>query len=422
MQTISVPSALLLIFLIFTAGFPIDPLHGRVLLRRSRFRVRLAVPVLALLLVGCGAIREAEEAPRETEEAPTPTPSVPVETASPDSPQIWEYRNVELKDGGRPIEIITNLGFSEYSYAFKNGYRYIFDAADLHLMLEDYPATPEDCMEALRKNKNIDAPFRPIVEDFIHRFAERYPDADLTILCHNLKTLGVKEVSRETYLEKSRSPDSYGCYVHDENCVYLPVGNTYEEDKRDFSFQVLLHELCHAARESCERRGSIKYTLSFLTDRNNSMLQESMNSLFSCSLLNYEERDMTYQVPSNYLLIMLECMDNYELSDYINHSDKYFLRRLDEYTGHTNYAQQIWDLISLQREDWKKEDVDYSSETYLPIYKFLCDMYYPLHITEDMTKEERNAVAAELTEKAFYDAPTDYKIDTVFFYVYANEY
>ena len=141
-----------------------------------------------------------------------------------------------------------------------------------------------------------------------------------------------------------------------------------------------------------------------------------MNSVFSCSLQSYDERDIAYQTPSNYLSIMLECMDNYTLSDYMNHSSAYFLHKLDEATGDTNYASVIWKLIALQRSDWREKNIDIPARTYEPIYEYLCKLYYRKYVTADMTDEEARAVADELVDKAFYDSPEDYKTETQPFY------
>ena len=143
---------------------------------------------------------------------------------------------------------------------------------------------------------------------------------------------------------------------------------------------------------------------------------ECLNSVFSCSLLNYDEWDIAYQVPSNYLRIMLDCMDNYELSDYMNHGDTYFYRKLDEASGHTNYAEVLWKLIALQRSDWEDDKIDIDQAEYYPIYDFLCDIYCSKYLTPEMTDEEARQVADDLVYKAFYDAPERYKICEQRFY------
>jgi len=138
--------------------------------------------------------------------------------------------------------------------------------------------------------------------------------------------------------------------------------------------------------------------------------------------LHYYEWDIAYQIPSNYLRIMLECMDNYELTDYMNHSDNYFLSCLDQYMGDTNYSTVIWKLIALQREDYANDKIDIPAEDYTPIYDYLCEMYYEKYITEDMTNEQMRKIADELVTKAFYDVPKNYKEDKDYFYEYLESH
>ena len=40
-------------------------------------------------------------------------------------------------------------------------------------------------------------------------------------------------------------------------------------------------------------------------------------------------------------------MDNYKISDYMNHSLGYFVKKLDEYNGDNNYAATILQLMEV---------------------------------------------------------------------------
>ena len=106
----------------------------------------------------------------------------------------------------------------------------------------------------------------------------------------------------------------------------------------------------------------------------------------------------------------------------MNRGDGYFLHRLDEFTGHTNYADVIWQLITLQRSDGQKDTLDIPAEEYRPIYDYICEMYYRKNITPDMDEAARKAVADELVEKAFYDVSDDYKIDREYFYTVLDSF
>ena len=318
----------------------------------------------------------------------------------------------EVVDGDTPIEIITNKVVDLWD----RDYVYVYDEKDLHLLMEDDYATAEQCIEAIEANQKINEEFKEFFCEFVRRIEHTYPDLNLAVLYHNLVTLDVQELNANDYFLESLSLDSLGCYNMRKNTIFIPEGTVYVEG--EFGFQVLLHEFCHVLRSSFYETSEMKCYIDFYEDSDNRILMESMNTVFSCSLLNYYEWDMAYQVASNYLRIMLECMDNYSLEDYVNHRDTYFLSKLDEYTGKTNYAQVIWKLIALQRSDWEQENMDIPMEEYYPIYEFLCEMYYDKYITDDMTDEEKQRVADELIKKAFYDAPEDYKIDEDYFYEY----
>lgn len=326
-----------------------------------------------------------------------------------------------VEDGDTPLTVLTDSGWTKISR-----FHSVYDSSAFALVLEKTGATEQDCIDAINQNPNIGKKFKKYFVDFTHRLAEQYPQADLSILYHNLSTLRITELDKRDYLLKSLSADSYGCYRMDENAIYIPRGTVYKEG--EWGFQVLIHEFCHAARNAwwTDADSNIRNRVQFRTvtsesvDR--SILEESMNSAFSCSLLHYYEKDIAYQLPSNYLRIMLECMDNYTLDDYINHSDLYFLHKLDEYIGYTNYADVIWRLITLQRYDGQSDRIDIPAEAYDPIYDYICKMYYDKNITSDMDDAQRKAVADELADKAFFDVSEQYKINPDYFYTYLDSY
>lgn len=312
-----------------------------------------------------------------------------------------------VEDGTEPIEVVE-VDVSPFGDRLS-----VYGSAELYRLFGDEKGTAEGCCAAIAQNPEIPDRMKTYFTDFVGRIAEHYPQADLTVLQHNLQTLHVEECSRVDYVMASLSVDSLGVYRNDRNAIYIPEGTEYIEGK--FGFQVLLHEFCHAARD-CWVDGNSSQKAYFSHCPESTLLLESMNSVFSCSLLNYYEWDIAYQVPSNYLRIMLECMDNYELSDYMNHGDTYFYRKLDETAGYQNYAKVLWQLITLQRSDWQDEKIDIDETEYYPIYDFLCALYYDCYLQPDMTPEEARQVADELVHKAFYDAPEGYKINEQRFY------
>lgn len=337
------------------------------------------------------------------------------------SVEIQTEVGFDVVDGSEPLEITTSTGGEPSSDGSYSSYLVVYDSSDLDLIFGDMTATAEDCLQMLNQNPDIDDEYRPLFRDFIQRMAKTYPDMDFRILYHNLETLKVVVCSKAELVRHSVSTDALACYIRSENTIYIPEGTEYIEG--EWGYQILIHEFCHAVRcASWEAMDPVakeerSYRISFEpSSMKYTVLPEAMNSVFSCSLLNYYEWDIAYQVPSNYLRIMLECMDNYTLADYINHGEDYFCRKLDEYSGYTNYAATLWRLIDLQRNEYQDSKIELQPEDFYPIYDFLCELYYPKYITADMSYEQAKAVADELVYKAFYDVPEECKTTPERFY------
>lgn len=150
----------------------------------------------------------------------------------------------------------------------------------------------------------------------------------------------------------SLSADSSGCYVSSENCIYVLKDKTCTEGTWDF--QVMFHELCHAMRtyrrtEKDPRLGKDVlctaglYHCEVLPD-------EMFHSVFAVSLFDYDGWDIAYQLQSNYL-VLLQSTDAITTTDYMNHSQSWLYRRLDEFTGHVNCTGTIFRLIQAQYDD-----------------------------------------------------------------------
>lgn len=321
----------------------------------------------------------------------------------------------EVCDSEEPLVIDTYMDHSNFS-----GRIYVYDAQYLDMIYDHGEVTLERIRSAIDENNGIGTEYKPYFHLFLDRVTEVFPDACLDTLYHNLLTLEVVPCDSMELVMASWSADAYGCYVRDENRIYVP--EDYEYTEGTWAFQVLFHEICHAMRSSRTALEDGGYYDASPGMSYNTITDEALNSVFAIHLFHYEERDVAYQLPSNYLQIMLECMDNYTLSDYINHSQPYFYSKLDETTGHNNYAKTLWDLIEFQRKDREDEYISIPKEEYYPIYDYICDLYYHRNITPDMTQEEAEAVAHELVEKVAYDVPEDFNLDTSRFYDNLNTY
>ena len=340
--------------------------------------------------------------------------------------EIEAQREAEFMELGFSVEDSSeDLVVDTYSDLFSGKELYVYDSAYLDKYFE-YPSIDvEEVKQTLAANQKIPEKYKETISYFIDRVHELYPSTDLRPFELNLRTLEVVEVDEWDMSTTTLSLAAYACYVRTENRIYLPQDTTFEPGT--WEWQVIIHELSHALRsvdhdEVEDDRGiHFRYLLSS-PDYSNEIAAEALNSLFAVSLLEYEERDIAYQLQSNMVDVMLDCMDNYSLADYPNHSYSYFLSKLDETNGDHNYAASIFKLMEAQRKDWQEERWDRPQSTYYPLYHYVCKMWLDANARAGMTETELEALVAELLERVMYDVPEEYHIDTDEFSRYAQSY
>ena len=121
-------------------------------------------------------------------------------------------------------------------------------------------------------------------------------------------------------------------------------------------------------------------------------------------------------------MIMLECLDDYDLCDYINHGLTYLAHKLDEQNGNNNYAVSIFKLIGELRTDALDDHYEREQKVYYPIYDYVCKMYLDKYASADMSDEEIHELVQGLIERVLYDVPEEYHVDTEEFFRFANGY
>lgn len=298
---------------------------------------------------------------------------------------------------------------------------YVFDMDILDNYLDYDSVSMDELLNVLNNNEMISYKFKPYLYEFINSMCLKYPDCDKRMFYENLKTLKIIECNDDVMFEKTGSRTADACYVSNKNEIYTKEDSVYE--KGTWEYQVLMHEFAHSIRNGYIENGdkdirvsSMGKALSLVT------VDEALNSVFTVSLFDYEERDIAYQLQSNYCTVMLECLDNYDLSDYINHSISYYAKKLDEHNGHNNYATTLFALIDAQYKDFHNDEISVAQEEYYPIYDYIANMYYNKYITSEMNYSDTKRVADSLIEKILYDVPFEYNIDTDRFYEYLNTY
>ena len=298
----------------------------------------------------------------------------------------------------------------------------IYDMSYLNKILDYDTVTLEDFYEVIDSNPNISDKFKPYVREFCKDLIEKQPDAERRVLYENLKTIDFHECENKFELTLAcMSIDGLACYVRSENRIY--VLKDYEYEKGTWNYQVLYHELSHAARTAMWERDGKKIRVQCEGEQFYTVTSaEALNSLFAISLFDYDEKDIAYQFQSNMFKIMVDSMDNYEISDYMNHSLGYFAHQLDEFHGDNNYATVLLKLIDTQFNDYHSDKIDIVQSEYYPIYEYLSDMYYKNKINSNTTYAEARSYTDRLLEELMFDVPEEYNVDINYFYQYLDEY
>lgn len=320
-----------------------------------------------------------------------------------------------LEDSDENFEVETYLESDWLNYL------YIYDMDYLDKALDYDTVTVAQIHDAIDNNPKINDKFATLMHSYVDDVAEKQPDAELRVLYENLKTLEVVECDKDDLMLATLSVDSAGCYVRTENKIY--VLKDYEYKEGTWEYQVIYHELSHVLRTGTWDNDDedIRVQCEGLTV-SGVTTSEALNSLFAVSLFDYDEKDIAYQLQSNYYKVMIENMDNYKLSDYVNHSLSYFVKKLDEQNGNNNYAKGLLELIETQYKDYHDDSFEAEQEEYYPIYDYIAKMYYAKHIASDMTYSDAENVTAQLLDEIMFDVPEEYHIDTNHFYDYLKEY
>ncbi len=287
----------------------------------------------------------------------------------------------------------------------------VHDSAYLDDILGTHQATEEEFNNLIDSNSNIPEKYKQLIKDYCHNYITYMPNADRRILYHNLETLKFISVDKMGLILSTFDSASAACYYPVDNSI--TVLDEYEFKKGTWEYQILFHELSHVARHAMFNQNGKNYEIqSGGYSYNNIILDETLNTLFSIKLLGYDEKDFAYQLQSNYLYAIIESMDNYDLSDYINHSQSYFIAKLNEYIGQKGRSNPIFELIQMQFDDYHDEYISVEQSEYYPIYEFVLDVYCKNRITSGMSYEEAENIKKDLLDIILFDVPEGYQIDT----------
>ena len=286
--------------------------------------------------------------------------------------------------GGRSIEIDEAFDSAQ-----------IFSSEGLDQML-DYSRediTYDDIRDDIDK---LDMPdkCKEIYKTLAENLERQYPDMDLRIWDINLQTMKYEEVGANII-------EAMG--IH--SAIYLIGGNKiqiqegFDYQPGTLEYQILVHEFCHPIRAASFDVGETSCFCEFdgLGEDYDS-IDEAMNSILALRSYDPDDALIGYTVISHMIEVILECMDNYTLQDYVEHDVYYFASKLDEMNGDGN-AIEMLNLMQLCWEDIKDDEVTFPVEYYYGLYDYIARMYYDKYLSSDMSADQVQSVEDELIGK-----------------------
>ena len=142
-------------------------------------------------------------------------------------------KKAEEQSGDRPYGVLepgSEYEVDTYIDNRDNSNRlYIYDMDYVDLALDFKPKKLADFIDVINENSKIARKFKPILTEYCTRVFDKYPDIELRPFYRNLKDLEVIECTDQELLKVTWDTNSCGCYVRDEDKIYVLKDKEYEE-------------------------------------------------------------------------------------------------------------------------------------------------------------------------------------------------
>lgn len=271
--------------------------------------------------------------------------------------------------------------------------------------------TYEDLTEVIDKNRKLDNNYKAAIREYIEYWLDVCPDTDFTVLYQNLETMDLQKCSASDMLKYTGSSTAVAQYNAVDNVIRINEMSVIDNRSSD-DFITFYHELTHAARTLDYKKGKMKYMISFGTAYIGNIIEEAVITNFIYEMQGMGKKSEYYSLPCNYMRIIIDCLDDYSWSDYVNHSVVYLADQMDQYMGDESgralYMLHIMEVeyeIQMHRNH-DKEEIAYCTAHYPDMYEYIVRMYCKKHLDASMSKDE-----AEQTFDTFMDEIT-FNFDT----------
>ena len=276
------------------------------------------------------------------------------------------------------------------------------DSCAYGLLLDiDKKITVSDIESVLKTNNKIDKKYKDFIIQYAKDWLTLYPNSDLRVFYHNLKTLEIEEASPNDIYKITFSYDTAACYIPKENKIMLLDGTSFEKESDNYI--ILTHELTHCARQTkyIKDDGSENIIKYYEKLEMGEYAEEGVITNIAYEMQGLGKKATFYAFQSSCYRIIMDCI-GYDGEDYMNHSVNYLIKKMDEYMGDEQYAYYIVALIDAQavQRYTPYRSVDFTN--YQDIYDYITRMYMKKHLNANMTKAEAEEVFDTFCDEIMY--------------------
>ena len=276
------------------------------------------------------------------------------------------------------------------------------DACSYGILLDiDKKITVEDIEDVLKTNNKIADKYKEFIIQYAKDWLSLYPESDLRVLYHNLKTLEIKEATPNEIYKITFSYDTAACYIPKENTIMLLDGTSFERDSDNYI--ILTHELTHCARQTkYVAPDSSEITIKYYERLEmGEYAEEGIITNIAYEMQGLNKKATFYAFQSSCYRIIMDCI-GFDGEDYMNHSVNYLIKKMDEFMGDDQYAYYIVALIDAQATQRYSPHRSVDFTNYQDLYDYITRMYMKKHLTSNMSKAEAEEVFETFCDEIMY--------------------
>ena len=266
---------------------------------------------------------------------------------------------------------------------------YNTDLLDVYFGTPNY--TLNEVINAISSKKDFSQEMKDFIIEFVTTMHDAYPNIDFRIFYENLKTLKIREFTKDEELFISSNVTAF--YSIENNEIGLRNGIDLTEGTRDA--MTLRHELGHVFNNLNEVE-KYSYTISF--DFNQLSYGDYADEAI-IAYLTYEpykdrypedvRKNHGYPLQVNLYQLIFESLPGYDLSELLRKNVTHLETEMDKHMGDVVDAKVIIKLIDTQAIDRNSDDgITIDDTQYDEIYEYIATLYIRAHFNKDMTEEE----------------------------------